>query len=712
MPLVEVVSVYYFKDKLKATYRHQFEKHKINVVDKKKTISMKEVKIAEFAVKIKMSRDKPAEGKYRDEVRRYMENLKVLTVDNTELSQLVQDDIRVTFVRGIAGMGKSVLAKQLALGWATDKMYTTFKLCIMFECRDLNYFVETDGKKLSKSEIFEEFLRRRCTLNLADGTGILFVVDGLDELYDINTEDSIIKQLLNIRISKYKLSKVIITGRPHVQEKLVIHGDEMGDLQTFEIQGLSDDQICDYIGKFPSVQVSISAISNWKEMLDNNLSILHVPQFLNTFCCVASFTKGEAIKNLAELYSWAIFLLLKQHGACKPDSSNERVSEIFVAYSPSLVTLTDICYELLNENQIIFEEKAKLLLGHTETEVSFLESFFSTVPHNFRKIYQFKHLSLMEFLAALHICNNTMNLKETIKECMKKGFVDVVCFTCSLIAGSSSEGIIKELLRSMKKFVTIDEKIFLKNVLNIFNESEFDDKTKFRRSIDIICWFLKNDFTDDTFLPSIISQLKFDSWLDVWDINNLVSICHHLNDVCQCPEYSIRKAFENVRVQMSYVNKLNQLQCIKYLNVDMVQLIDIKANMTEIIAKLENFEWSGGDKRLGILRCTMRDVEEMNRKGISFDERFRSLLIVKCNLNIKSFKNICQLGTSCEEFRLLELDIRGHWWEVLVKMIEEGMYNETLKLKRLYIRESSWNMSQQMEIRVRGLIIHGYFSAN
>ena len=298
-------------------------------------------------------------------MRRCLETLKHFTSDDIEVSILTENDSRVTFICGVAGMGKSVLAKQLTVWWANGYMYTNFKLCIMFQCRDLNFFQRSKGAKLEKHELFEEFLKSICNFELGDGEGILFIVDGLDELYDINTNDSIIRQLLDLSVSKLINSKIIVTGRPYVEDKLVEHGKEMGGLQTVQIQGLNDKQIDEYISKFSSLQDNITAINKSKDASQRNLPILHVPQFLNTFCCVAILTGRKAIHNEAELYSWTVYLLLLEHD--KSGFLNKTVSETFKEYSKALMTLSEVCHKLLNENKIIFEGEVELLVKNIRT---------------------------------------------------------------------------------------------------------------------------------------------------------------------------------------------------------------------------------------------------------------------------------------------------------------------------------------------------------
>ena len=630
-------------------------------------------------------------------MRRYLENLKHFTSNDIEISQLNDKDSRVTFIRGVAGMGKSVLAKQLTVWWANGDMYTNFKLCIMFQCRDLNFFQRSKGAKLEKHEVFEEFLKSICNFELGDGEGILFVVDGIDELYDINTDDSIIRQLLDLTCSKFKNSKIIITGRPQVEEKLVEHGNEMGGLQTVQIQGLNDDQIDEYISKFSSLQDNITAIKKSKDASKRCLPILHVPQFLNTFCCIAILTEGKAIHNEAELYSWTVYLLLLQH-ADKPGSLNKTVSEIFKEYSKALMALSEVCYNLLNENKIIFEGDVESLVKNIKTGKNFVQSLFIDVSDNRQKKFEFKHLSIMEFFAALFICNNK-NPKKMIKESLEKGFIEVVSFACRLIAGVSSDGIIKDILTT-SSLPTVES--FLNDVMKLLNGSKLDEDTKFSRSIAFLSFFLNKKFKGKKIILSLIRKLRFRGSFANSDSRNLLYICNHLVDVCACNEKDIRMAFGNIRVRNFAIDHLNQLQCIKYLNVELIELFEFKFNVKDFANKINEKELFGKVKEVGLTGCEVCDTEELDIHDIPFYGILGWFRVSACKLNASSFKNICELGVLCEGFSFFRQDIEStDWWEALVSKIEERKNNGDLKLRKLHITFcTKYLLTKDLEKRV------------
>jgi len=222
---------------LKKRYENKYQKHQIHIADKNGRIKLKEVDIDKFAVQLTIRKDIHPAGNFRDEVRNYLESLRRTTSEDIELSQLLDNDKRVTFVSGIACLGKTLLSKQFITLWSRNKIYNDIKVCIMFECREINVFLGTKAAAhLQTDEILEEFLKTKFEFDLKDGKDTLILIDGFDESSSYST----FNQLLSRNI--YHDSKVIITGRPHVESKLEQFG-EVGGLQTVEIQGLNDNKI-------------------------------------------------------------------------------------------------------------------------------------------------------------------------------------------------------------------------------------------------------------------------------------------------------------------------------------------------------------------------------------------------------------------------------------------------------------------------------------
>ena len=677
--------------------------HEIHCVDNNNRIVLKEVDIDEFAVKLKINHELPTMDTFRDDARQYFAHFQGMRGDDIEISDLTHDENRVTFIRGIAGMGKSVLAKQLTYGWANGEMYQNFKMCVMFECRDLNYFKDHEGAELKKHEILGEFIKSKLNYDLGYGEGVLVIVDGLDELYDITEKDSIIVGLLNIK-GKYGMAKVIITGRPHIEDKLTVYNN-MGGLLKVEINGLSEDQIDKYVEKFSSHKDHKIDINNARTSSKGYLPIMTVPQFLNTLCCVAILMKGQAVLNSTELYCWTVYLLLKQHGD-KHGTSTKKASDIFDEFSQTLSTLSEVCYNLLTNNKIWFEGNIKLLLGDIGKDNEFVESLFVDVSDNFTEKYQFKHLSLMEFLSALYICKKDMkNLMTIIKDNLEKGFIEVVSFVCRLLSGFSYEGIIKEMLKSVVGIKQeVNEKKLLGGVIELLNECGLHWETTLRRSFEIIAFFLNRDFNDKDVIKSIIKKCHgFALESDETTTDNIVRICRHLES-CGWKEDDIRMVFANVHFWQIKVSRIEQLDVIAVnqrfrIGHGGILLRGINESVNTIREKFRGGGENGYCGKVFIWKCELLD--KVNGCYLS-DRKFEELRIGQCQVKtVISFINACYWGVSCERFLLSELDINIKWWEKMVEIIEERHPTGDLENWRLGIRECTTSMTHQMEMRVR-----------
>ena len=664
---------------------------------------LEEVDVSDFAVKLKIGRCSRAEDNFRDERDRYLKTQKDVTGDAIDISTLIDEKCRVTFIRGIAGMGKSVLAKQLTYGWANGDIYQDFKTCVMFECRDLNYFKDRKGTRLEKHEILDDFLKSKVNYDVGDGEGVLVIVDGLDELYDITEKDSIIFDLLNIN-GNYGMAKVIITGRPHVEHKLTGYNN-MGGLFKVEINGLSEDQIDEYVDKFSSRDDHKVDINKARASSKGYLPIMNVPQFLNTLCCVAILMKGQAVFNNTELYCWTVYLLLKQHA--DKDGSSRKAPEVFREFSQTLSTLSEICHNLLTKNKIIFKGNIKSLLGNIGKDKEFVESLFVDVSDNITDKYQFKHLSLMEFLSALYICKKDMkNLLEIIKDNLEKGFIEVVSFACRLLSGFSYEGIIKEMLKNVVGLKQeVNEKQLLHDVIELLNKCRLDRETKLSRSFEIITFFLNKNFNDKEFIKSIIRKCHgngFES--DKVTTHNICLICRHLES-CGWKEDDIRMAFANVQFEQIYVAEIEQLDMVAVKELCRIGslgiwLLGMNTTLNAIRVKFKGGERNGYCGRVTIQECEFMDDEVNDR--YSNDWKLEQLSIEDCQMKTQeSFLNLCGWGMSCEGFGLRGLDIKIEWWERIVEMMEERRRKGDLMMKRLEIWEFITRMDYDMKRRVR-----------
>eukprot|EP00794_Sanderia_malayensis_P019451 gene19451-biopygen14431 len=200
---------------LRERYRKECAKHEVNCVEDG-CIKPLNVDVQDFAVNLRIRKEKrnPATNKtYRGEMARHLESLKDHgeTIEVEELLNMVEADnkIRVFFVGGVAGIGKSVLAKRIAYDWSCSEVYRHIKCLLYITCRKLNNFLHKSDKEI-EVEVIEKYLKETWKdVSIEDDKATLFLIDGFDELQKPG--------MIQAFTDKFSKSKFLIFGRPHSQ---------------------------------------------------------------------------------------------------------------------------------------------------------------------------------------------------------------------------------------------------------------------------------------------------------------------------------------------------------------------------------------------------------------------------------------------------------------------------------------------------------------
>ena len=666
--------------------------------------------VKDFAVELKIGdTERPVET-MRGEVRRRNERIEGMRGSNIKLSDIIDKDKRIVFIRGLPGAGKSVLVKQMTYKWADGELFQQFDLCITFECRELNYFMQNEGKKFEKHKQFVEFVKTKFNIEFGSKANVLVTVDALDELRDIfdQTNDSIIWQLLDVKMPNYSRAKLIITGRPHVENMLFRQNKDTGGIRTVEIDGLSEEHIKEYVNIFASSDGEmVEKINRAIDSSKSNLTPIIYPQILNSFCCVASISDELKVHNETELYCWSFYLLLKQH-AEKDGSTDKKIPDIFKEYSKDLLALGKICHELLNENTIIFE--GEIEFGKIGQGKEFLEGLFVDVSDDFHTKKQFKHLTLMEFLSAVYVCT-IENPTEIIKDILRKRLYQVLLFNCQLIAGLMYDGIIKEMFKNAANLKDVKCENFFHLVLTLVRECVTDDKEyneSFKLSIDVIMCLMNKDVINKQFILSIVNQLSFK---DVNSSDKLIEMMKGLLDDFSCCDGELKKAFENVHFGWFIVNEVNCLKFAKFLaSVDWIDLDGRKATITTTVTCILNVISECRDLiRVEISNCKLQD-EDLNEEIIKCPQ-LEELEIWYCYVSKYSFYHLCRLMITVSWVSLENITgMEGEWWRMMVETIVRAKENNEgdLSLRELEI-ESCPLMSDEMKNKViTFILIHNY----
>ncbi|XP_039877590.1 NLR family CARD domain-containing protein 3-like [Simochromis diagramma] len=341
------------------------------------------------------------------------------------------EPIRTVLTKGVAGIGKTVLTQKYSLDWAEDKTNQDIEFIFPFTFRELNVLKE---EKFSLVELVHHFFTETKEAGICnfEDFQVVFIFDGLDEcrlpldfhkttiLTDPRKSTSVDVLLINLIRGKLLPSAHLwITTRPAAANQ--IPPDCVG--MVTEVRGFTDPQKEEYFRKrFRDKKQASRIISHIKTSRS-----LHIMCHIPVFCWITATVLedvlktregGQLPKTLTEMY---IHFLVVQAKVKKVKYDGK--AETDPHWSPESRKMMDslgkLAFDQLQKGNLIFYESDLTECGMDIRAASVYSGVFTQIFKEERGLYQdkvfcFIHLSVQEFLAALHVhltfINSGLNL--------------------------------------------------------------------------------------------------------------------------------------------------------------------------------------------------------------------------------------------------------------------------------------------------------------
>uniref|UniRef100_A0A3P9C4Z3 NACHT domain-containing protein n=1 Tax=Maylandia zebra TaxID=106582 RepID=A0A3P9C4Z3_9CICH len=336
-------------------------------------------------------------------------------------SSLGRDEpIRTVLTKGVAGIGKTVLTQKFTLDWAEDKANQEIQFIFPFTFRELNVLKE---EKFSLVELVHHFFTKTKESGICrlEDFQVVFILDGLDECrlsLDFNktkilteTRKSTSLDVLLTNLIKGNLlpsARLWITTRPASASQIP---PECVDLVT-EVRGFTDPQKEEYFRKrFRDEEQTSRIISHIKTSRS-----LHIMCHIPVFCWITATVLedvlkttegGELPKNLTEMYIHFLVVQAKVK-RIKYDGGTETDPHWSPESRKMIESLGKLAFDQLQKGNLIFYESDLTECGIDIRTASVYSGVFTQIFKEERGLYQdkvfcFVHLSVQEFLAALHV---------------------------------------------------------------------------------------------------------------------------------------------------------------------------------------------------------------------------------------------------------------------------------------------------------------------
>ncbi|XP_069028604.1 NACHT, LRR and PYD domains-containing protein 3-like [Embiotoca jacksoni] len=347
------------------------------------------------------------------------------------------EPIRTVLTKGVAGIGKTVLTQKFTLDWAEDKTNQNIQFMFPFTFRELNVLKE---RKFSLVELVHLFFTetKAAGICIFEHFQVVFIFDGLDEcrlpldfhnneiLTDVTESTSVDVLLTNlIRGKLLPSARLWITTRPAAANQIPVECVGM----VTEVRGFTDPQKEKYFRRrFRDEEQASSIISHIKTSRS-----LHIMCHIPVFCWITatvledvlkSRDGGELPKTLTEMFIHFLVVQaklkqVKYDGGAETDPHwNEKSRKM-------MESLGKLAFDQLQKGNLIFYESDLTECGIDIRAASVYSGVFTQIFKEESGLYQdklfcFVHLSVQEFLAALHVhltfINSAVNLLKEQRE--------------------------------------------------------------------------------------------------------------------------------------------------------------------------------------------------------------------------------------------------------------------------------------------------------
>ena len=337
---------------------------------------------------------------------------------NKLFSPYENGDPYMILIEGAPGIGKTELAKEIALQWANNSILRKTKLLFLLFMRDTQIKNITDIHSLVKHcrpscEI--DVVNNKVTEWLAktDGKYLTLIFDGYDELSADSKRDSIIEKINTRQVLTQ--CGIVITTRPIASS--CFHS--ITDCRA-EVLGFTEENRRDFINN--ALQGKNDKIKKLDDYLLNNqrLNFLcFVPLNMSFLLCLAKEGIDTLPRTQTVLYQNFILMTINhflQRDGQLSTTSITQFADVPPPYDQVIKELSHFAFLALQKDQLVFT-LAEIRAEHPKLTpanwyvLGLLKSvkYFNAEDGGDRESFHFLHYSIQEYMAACYIASLPTN---------------------------------------------------------------------------------------------------------------------------------------------------------------------------------------------------------------------------------------------------------------------------------------------------------------
>ena len=496
----------------------------------------------------------------------------------------------VILVEGAPGAGKTMLVWHICKEWGSKKLFNQFSILVLAILRDPKVQKATSVTDVLSHTFENQRDAQDITskINACHGRGILFVLDGWDELpkNERKRQDFFFRTLIE-KPQKHSLDEaaIIVTSRP-------VSSGELREFASMriEIVGFSTPNIQKYFKTcLKSEEEHAKQVNLLRAVKDNPLieSICYLP--LNAAIVVYLFHACDYTlpKTYHELFQLLVYHCIKRY-AEKNGVDIDQHEQLSLENFPEKINkpfqqMCKLAYLAAKENVLTFSSTTLSDFGVSDPpdHLGLMQSVKSYLKLGEKTTYHFLHLSLQELLAAYYISKLTPGTQvEVFKEMLHEPRFSAVFGFYAGFTKFQNEGIrdvVAGIIQREKQ--KLEDKNLLVFLMNWLYEAQ-----------DLqLCHFVKEELTRDQsgqlkegnrVLNLSYTSLKPSDALSVGyflsTVSTTVGLHFHANlSCCQIEDHHIKFLLKGLSHCQSTMNKASVEMNLSQNNINAQGLKDI-----------------------------------------------------------------------------------------------------------------------------------------
>ena len=346
-------------------------------------------------------------------------------LNNVTVEELLRvEHGKVVLIEGDPGAGKTTLTFHICKEWANGNLLedeAVFWIPLRHYHKSVSNINEL-FEKLNCLEIKEYVMR-------SGGKGLIFILDGWDELPDDLQQNSFFHDMI-FDDTKLVHSTIIVTSRPNCSGDIVerVHGTQA----HYRIMGFSPEKAAEYIHKyFKDDEDNGDALLAFLKNRENLRRDFYIPITVAIMCYVYRYSGNNMPETLSQLYENFVLLFVCNH-IPKTYKKFKSIKKLPEKLWPLFKKLCKLAFDMLVKSKVVISEEE---LDITEEDLTCLP--LQTVDHfdgfgllqimhttdklgDLEKYYCFLHRAVQELLAAIYLWKSDM-IEDTIDRYFKPG---------------------------------------------------------------------------------------------------------------------------------------------------------------------------------------------------------------------------------------------------------------------------------------------------